>query len=481
MSHARIRLYQYPSDSRCAAIHLILQHSELPFEVIPLHYCEPSPVVQLTQGNYSTVPVIEDILMSQVVYEEAPGKQNVARHVDNLAQMELFPEAKRGLQQVLTAYIEGDCAHHARKINDALYDRWVKSDLERGLLRRARELEFGPGCLEEWLAKFDLLQEGWNDLLRPLNLILGEDAFLLGAKVSYADYALYGIVQEFLHSGGTHLSTEFVHLGNWLDKMAEGKFPRGKVGLEDGAAETEASLGQEASNSLTDPSDLLAIVEELKLTKGRQALVVECGHGHAAIALAQLGLNVVALDSDPANVEVARQQAQAADVQMKVMPLEGSTLPEESGKFDLVISRMSSRLLPDAQAFMNEAGRVLKMYGYVVVIDIAGLDDHPEVTMWLNEVESLRGKHQRLVKPNDWRKWCQPLGLTLVKDQPGSFPVADLNWYLEVAHTPAENRQAIIERFARAPAAVRELLKITMEMGSASCTLPHYTLVAGKI
>ncbi len=478
---ARIRLYQYPSDSRSAAIHLILQQSELPFEVVPLHYCEPSPVVQLTKGSYGTVPVIEDVLMSQVVFEEAPGKQNVARHLDNLAQMELFPEAKRGLLQVLTAYIEGDCALHARKINDALYDRWVTNDLERGLLRRARELEFGVGCLEEWLAKFEELQERWNDLLRPLNLMLGEDAFLLGTKVSYADYALYGIIREFLHSGGTHLSTEFVHLGNWLDKMAEGKFPRGKVGLEDAAEEIESSDGQEASNSLTDPSDLIAIVEELKVTKGRQALVVECGHGHAAIALAKLGLIVTALDSDPANVDVTRQQAQAAGVRMKVLPVEGSQLPVESGKFDVVVSRMASRLLPDAQEFLNEAGRVLKMYGYVVMIDISGLDDHPEVTMWLNEVQSLRGPHQRLVKPNDWRKWSQPLGLKLVKDLPGGFPIADLNWYLDVAQTPEENRQAILERFARAPAAVRELLKITMEMGTASCTLPHYTMVAGKI
>lgn len=481
MSNARIRLYQYPSDSRCAAIQLILQQSELPFEVIPLHYCEPSPVVQLTKGMYAAVPVIEDILMSQVVFAEAPGKQNVARHIDNLAQMELFPEARRGLLQVLTAYIEGDCALHARKINDALYDRWVTHDLERGLLRRARELEFGPGCLEEWLAKSEQLQESWNDLLRPLNLMLGEDAFLLGPKVSFADYALFGVVREFLHSGGTHLSTEFVHLGNWLDKMTEGKFPRGKVGLEETTTEVVTSEGQEASNSLTDPSDLIEITQELKVTTGRQALVVECGHGHAAIALAQLGLNVTALDSDPANVDIARHQAEAADVRIKVLPMEGSTLPVESEKFDLVVSRMSSRLLPDAQAFLNEAGRVLKMYGYVVLIDIAGLDDHPEVTKWLNEVESLRGKHQRYIKPNDWRKWCQPLGLKLVKDQPGGFPITDLNWYLDIAHTSEENRQAILERFARAPAAVRELLKITMEMGTASCTLPHYTMVAGKI
>jgi len=481
---ARIKLYHYPSDSRSQAVHLMLRQSELPFELVPLYYCEPSAVVQLTKGNFYGVPVIEDVLMAQVIHELGEGKQNGARHIDSLAQMNLFPETGRGLQQVLTDYVEHECAPLAMKINDAYFDRWLQTDLERGLVRRMREAAFGKGCLEEWLRTIGELQEHFNDRLRPLNLILGDQAFLMGERVTFADYALYGVLREFLHSNATHLSTEFVHLGNWLDKMEGGQFPRGKVG--GGESDAESLPGADGADGmddhdLYDPADVVGIVKELKIGSGRSALVVESSEGRTAVALAKLGLNVTATASDAAHVQATQEAAQAAGVQVRALQQTPDQLPAE-GQYDLVVTRMSSRYFGNAQAFLNEAGRVLKMYGYVVVVDVAGLDDHPEVTKWMNEVEGLReSRHKRLVRSNDWRKWCAPLGLKIVKDQPQALPVKDLNWYLDLAHTPQENRTTITERFARAPAAVRELLKISMEGGKVNFLLPKITIVAGKI
>ncbi|MEM1059406.1 MAG: methyltransferase domain-containing protein [Verrucomicrobiota bacterium] len=485
MSDARLRLYHYPSDARCAALHLMLRQSELRFDLVPLNYCEPSPVVQLTKGNYYNVPVLEDLLMAQVIYELSPGQQNCARHVDTLAQMELFPEAGKGRQEVLTVYLETQCRPLAARINDAYYDRWLKTDLERGLLRRARENAQGRGCLEAWLRDVNELMEEFNDRLRPLNHLLGEQSFLLGPKVTYADYALVGLLREFLHSGGTHLSTEFVHLGNWLDKMEGGQFPRGKVAGGDGGGDTAegADLAGEMDNhALNDPSDVEALVKSLKISAGRQALVVGCATGRTAVAVAKLGSAVTAIASDAAQVERTKAVAQEAGIALQVHRQAPEELPPEDGRFDLVVTRMASRHFEDGQRFLSEANRVLRMYGYVVVVDLAGLDDHPEVTRWLNEMETLRDpRHRRLIRPNEWRRWCAPLGLQMVTDQPQVLPVPDLDAYLDLAGTPPENRTTLAERFARAPVAVRELLKISMEGGKTSFLLPKITLVMGKI
>jgi hypothetical protein len=134
------------------------------------------------------------------------------------------------------------------------------------------------------------------------------------------------------------------------------------------------------------------------------------------------------------------------------------------------------------EMFIREAARVLKMYGYLVVIDTTVSDDHVEAHTWMDTVDRLRDpSHMHYVTPNSWRKWCGDCGLTVSKVKIEPFKMPDLNWYFNVANTPPENRKKVLEMIAKAPSAVRELFKLGQEDGKIVWYWQRLTLVAGKI
>jgi hypothetical protein len=95
------------------------------------------------------VPVILDLFNQQLVYDAGPAGDDVARFINAQAPlMNLFPEKVAGLQRIFIAYVEGECEGVGFKVNDAFGDKWLRSDLERGLHRRHKERKFGVGCLK---------------------------------------------------------------------------------------------------------------------------------------------------------------------------------------------------------------------------------------------------------------------------------------------------------------------------------------------
>src|SRR5262249_15406002 len=64
----------------------------------------------------------------------------------------------------------------------------------------------------------------------------------------------------------------------------------------------------------------LSLVEQLRLPAGARILDLGCGSGLTAVALAQRGYRLEALDTVPAMVELTRQRAQQAGVSDQVSP-----------------------------------------------------------------------------------------------------------------------------------------------------------------
>jgi SAM-dependent methyltransferase len=156
--------------------------------------------------------------------------------------------------------------------------------------------------------------------------------------------------------------------------------------------------------------------------------------------------------------------------------------PFADNTFSLVTCRVAAHHFSSPEMFIHEAARVLKMYGYIVLIDGTVPDDHIEVHRWMDEVERLRDpSHVGFVMPKYWRKWCTDCGLTVTRAEVQSFKQPDLNWYFNVANTPPENRKKVLEMLAKAPAAARELFKIGQEDGKIVWYWRRLTLVAGKI
>lgn len=109
----------------------------------------------------------------------------------------------------------------------------------------------------------------------------------------------------------------------------------------------------------------------------RQAAVLEvgCGPGHLAIDLAcRHGLDVVAIDLDPAMVDRARSRAEAracrsggAGPSFQVGDV--AALPFPDGSFDVVVSTLSVHHWADRATGLAEVGRVLRPGGRALIWD----------------------------------------------------------------------------------------------------------------
>ena len=479
----RLRLYQYEYSPYCIPIEVALRHSGIAYDIVNLHVGDPTPVIQLTKGEYYQVPVIEDLFNKEVIFDKTGDE--VPRYIDNLAPlMRLFPAEVDGLHRIFLHYIENECESRGFKVCDAYWEKWIKNDIERGLMRRHKERKFGVGCLDEWLRDIDTLIDSFHQCIQPFERVLADQPFLTGAKPVYADYALCGVIGNFLFPGVTSLPENCLMLEAWYTKMRAGNF---RSSLDDVQLASLEQFDERAgqygkSHILADVADVDKAVSELKLRPGTMALDVATGGGHTAIYLAEKGFNVTASDISTAMLEHARKLSVEKGLTIDFREHPAEKLPYADNSLGLITCRMAAHHFSSPETFIRESTRVMKTYGYLVLIDGTVPDDHVEAHEWMDTLERLRDpSHVRFVTPNLWKRWCQLCGLTVTKSQVESFKMPDVNWYFNVANTPPENRKKILEMLAKAPGAVRELFKIGQEDGKIIWYWRRITLVAGKI
>ena len=447
----RLRLYQYPQSPFCIAIELLLRHSGIPYETVDFSYGDPSRVIQLTKGEYYQVPVVEDLFSHQVVFDNGPDGDEVARYIDNLAPLlQLFPESAAGWQRILVTYIENECENIGFKVNDAFRDRWLKGDLERGLHRRHKERKFGASCLEDWSRNVNSLIQQFGRLIFPFEQILAHSPFLTGARPVFADYALCGVIGNFLFAGMTTLPENCLMLEAWYSRMRAGSF---------GQSMGDMHVGDDGTNSETidpalfaDVADMEKEVTDLKVRPGTSVLDVGTGHGHVALALAAKGCTVTACDTEVGPMQEAARMAKERNLPIAFHEHPPEQLPYPDGSFGLVTCRMAAHHFKAPETFIRETMRVLKTYGYLVLIDSTVPDDHVEAHAWMNSVERLRDpEHIKFITPNVWRKWCLEAGLTVTRLQVETARQPDLNSYFNETQTPAEIERRFLRWSPRHP------------------------------
>jgi len=454
----RLRLYQYTYSPYCIPIEMLLRHSGIGFDLMNLNVGDPAPVIQLTKGDYYQVPVLEDLFTKDVIFDKSPDGMDVPRYIDNLAPLlRLFPTEVEGLQRILLHYIENECESHSFKVCDANWDKWIKNDVERGLLRRHKERKFGAGCLDAWRRDIKELTAAFHHCIQPFEMLLNKTPFLTGERPVYADYALCGVIGNFLFPGNTSLPENCLMLESFYTKMRAGNLRSDLDPMQMGSGGAD---GQgHGKQVLADTTDLEKALIDLKLRPGTPA---------RDVSLALL---------DPA-MKLAAEQGVNIDFREHT----AEKLPYPDNSFGLVTCRSASHHFNSPEQFFREATRVLKMYGYLVIIDTTVPDDHVEAAQWMDALERLRDpSHVKYVTPNTWKKFAADNGITVAKVQVEMLKQPDLNWYFNVANTPPENRKKALEMIAKAPASVRELFKLAQEDGKIVWYWRRLTFVAGKI
>lgn len=112
---------------------------------------------------------------------------------------------------------------------------------------------------------------------------------------------------------------------------------------------------------------VLASVDELGLGPPARVVDVGAGAGLASVALAQLGYDVLAVDSTRRMLELTEARAAAAGASVRVAEADASSLPVESGSVDLVVAVGLIPWLVDSGPTLAEFRRVLRPGGGLVV------------------------------------------------------------------------------------------------------------------
>jgi SAM-dependent methyltransferase len=109
------------------------------------------------------------------------------------------------------------------------------------------------------------------------------------------------------------------------------------------------------------------LLDELGVEAGHDLLDVACGTGNALIPAAQRGATATGLDITPKLLEVARERARDAGVEVELIEGDAEDLPFEDRSFDRVTSLFGVMFAPDHERAAGELLRVVRPGGKVGV------------------------------------------------------------------------------------------------------------------
>jgi ubiquinone/menaquinone biosynthesis C-methylase UbiE len=109
-------------------------------------------------------------------------------------------------------------------------------------------------------------------------------------------------------------------------------------------------------------------IARLQLERGDHVLDVGAGSGGAAIALAERGFPVTAIDASTRMVERIRTRAAARGLAVDVHLMDGQALAFPSASFDAALSVFGVSLFPSAERGLSELRRVVRPGGRVAVV-----------------------------------------------------------------------------------------------------------------
>jgi ubiquinone/menaquinone biosynthesis C-methylase UbiE len=109
------------------------------------------------------------------------------------------------------------------------------------------------------------------------------------------------------------------------------------------------------------------VVAAAGVEPGMEVLDVACGTGNATLPAARAGARVTGLDFAPGLLEIARERAADAMLEIDFVEGDAQALPFEDASFDRLVSTFGHMFAPDHRKTAEEMKRVLKPGGAIAV------------------------------------------------------------------------------------------------------------------
>ncbi|MCG0278571.1 MAG: class I SAM-dependent methyltransferase [Thermanaeromonas sp.] len=129
---------------------------------------------------------------------------------------------------------------------------------------------------------------------------------------------------------------------------------------------------QTPKGKLVDKIEKEAIYQYLQPEPGLEILDVGCGTGNLSLELARMGVRVTGIDISQPMLDKARFKAEREGLTVKFVLADARKLPFGDETFDAVVSVTALEFVPDLREALEEAYRVLKPGGRLVVGVIGG-------------------------------------------------------------------------------------------------------------
>lgn len=204
--------------------------------------------------------------------------------------------------------------------------------------------------------------------------------------------------------------------------------------------------------------------ERARITEGTLLCDIGCGYGATARMLASRGAKVTAITISPAQFSVARQRQDGEANPRFVL---GDWLTNEllSESFEAAIAIESSEHMPDKSRFFQQAGRVLRPSGRLVICAwLAAEKPNRWATTWLLEPICREGRMPHLASASEYESLARDAGLRLEKFEDITRQV-ERTW-------PAIVRR-LLARFAKDPRYLRFLLSPHAKNRVFAITIPR--------
>ena len=216
-----IELIQFPWSPFCIVQRRILEFAGAPFKITNIPNQDRSLVWKWTKQRYYGVPIIRD--GRTVVFEVSDDSQVIAKYLDDKFELGLFPAKWCDVQSILWRNIENEIEGACFRLNDIYWQENVPAAEQLQFLR-FKERKFGRGCLDQWRRDQKTWLKKLEEVLLPFEMMLTHRPFVLDEQPRFVDFDLFGMLENFLHSGHYKLPARHKQIREWHHLMAQIKF-----------------------------------------------------------------------------------------------------------------------------------------------------------------------------------------------------------------------------------------------------------------